>query len=225
MWDSSHPDYKDKHLRKGCLDKAVRELGDAFDVKKVKKKWKIMRDYYLKEVKKMTESQYLAGHSEFIYKSKWVHIDKLSFLKNPGLSSESSNLAYTEFQDSFSDNASKDETSCQEDDNCLLEVKYEAPDQPSIQQMPYITSTCSLPVNISDIRPNNLGDCSSKNCRTVDETSSSIKRVSSLSESDDEDVLFCKYVSKRMRKLNDEQKDELKWMITNYFHDANQRKH
>ncbi|XP_065295064.1 uncharacterized protein [Dermacentor albipictus] len=86
LWDSRHPDYRDKDKRERAMSAIAEGLQDEFDVLNVKNKIKWLRDYFVKELKrelgltvKTTSHQ---GTPSQGYVSRWEHFNKWAFLRS-----------------------------------------------------------------------------------------------------------------------------------------------
>ncbi|CAH1964936.1 unnamed protein product [Acanthoscelides obtectus] len=81
IWDQSHPDHRNRYV----LDKLWEEVANECNnqsVKKVSEKWKNLRDYFRKELKKIPLPRSGDPGEEALKKSSWPHFKSLLFLRD-----------------------------------------------------------------------------------------------------------------------------------------------
>ncbi|KAG0411356.1 hypothetical protein HPB47_011513 [Ixodes persulcatus] len=84
LWDSRHPDYYNREKRDVTMRAIAEAMSGDFDVVDVKDKIKILRDYFVKELKKEDASRKAANQG---YVSRWEHFRSWDFLRS-AISSE-----------------------------------------------------------------------------------------------------------------------------------------
>ncbi|EEC18207.1 hypothetical protein IscW_ISCW013778 [Ixodes scapularis] len=79
LWDSRHPDYYNREKRDVTMRAIAEAMSGDFDVVDVKDKIKILRDYFVKELKKEDASRKAANQG---YVSRWEHFRSWDFLRS-----------------------------------------------------------------------------------------------------------------------------------------------
>ncbi|CAN7996866.1 unnamed protein product, partial [Ixodes hexagonus] len=78
LWDSRHPEYYKRDRRDQAMASIANAMSNEFDVVAVKDKIKTLRDYFVKEMKKVATSRKTASQG---YVSRWEHFGAWEFLR------------------------------------------------------------------------------------------------------------------------------------------------
>ncbi|XP_066960935.1 uncharacterized protein [Macrobrachium rosenbergii] len=223
LWDPSDPLHKNNIVLKKHWEDISNQL--LIDEISAKRKWKNLKDYYRKEIKKLENPRSGDGASEMVH-STWPYFTQLSFLKDiyrPA--SRSSNLSQGENTQVTEDDQSVAGDDTESDASHVSQSFMSHTSRPPSPSLSLDNGSTSQdiswqtkPSSSNKRRRPNLDYVARKNEQLIEIEKQKLEFLrKDQEESDNEDLLFFKSLLPYMKKLNTTKKLRIRSQIQNLF--------